>query len=115
MTHDLHLKYKFTDRGGSNVYEKYHAEDRITLMKPLGEVRLKDNKIEFDDPVDVIESIDATQWVCWRNHKNIACNCPVCKPIEKHHSCIKGLNTKSRCKCKNCNQKDSGIQGDGTG
>jgi hypothetical protein len=64
---DLHLKYKFTDRGGNLVYEKYDAEDRITLLKPLGEIRLVDN---------VVSEMN----ICYRNHDNIVCKCSLCNP-----------------------------------
>jgi hypothetical protein len=53
---DLHLKFKFVDRGGSKVYDMYDAEDRITLLEPLGELRInqegdtvcRDYKVEGD-------------------------------------------------------------------
>jgi hypothetical protein len=40
MKHDLHLMYKFTDRGGNLVYEKYLDSDRIERKNPMGELRL---------------------------------------------------------------------------
>jgi hypothetical protein len=40
MSMDLHLKYIRTDSAGTPVYEKYLSEDRITLLKPMGEVKL---------------------------------------------------------------------------
>jgi len=45
MKHDLHLMYKFTDRRGNLVYEKYLDSDRIERKNPLGEVRLADEKV----------------------------------------------------------------------
>lgn len=42
---DLFLKYIFTDRGGSKVYEVYHADDHMMMKNKLGEVRLKERDI----------------------------------------------------------------------
>jgi hypothetical protein len=41
MNHDLYLQYKFTDRGGNHVYEKYRDTDRMCQKEPLGEIRIK--------------------------------------------------------------------------
>jgi hypothetical protein len=41
MNHDLYLQYKFTDRGGNHVYEKYRDTDRLCQKEPLGEIRIK--------------------------------------------------------------------------
>jgi hypothetical protein len=92
---DLHLKYKFTDRGGNKVYEKYAAEDRITLLEPMGEIRLGDQaSIEagFDEAMfrvgmkaggyekvgDEFKPVENIGEPCWRNHSDIVCRCSKC-------------------------------------
>jgi hypothetical protein len=50
--HDMFLRYKFTDRGGSNVFEKYHIEDRLCMKTPLGEIRLKPTEENTDVKTD---------------------------------------------------------------
>jgi hypothetical protein len=40
MSMDLHLKYILTDSNGNLVYEKYWADDRMTLLKPMGNLTL---------------------------------------------------------------------------
>jgi hypothetical protein len=37
---DLHLHYKFTDRGGKLVYGLFRAADRMCLKEELSEIRL---------------------------------------------------------------------------
>ena len=37
---DLHLRYRFTDRAGRDVYDVYHDEDRATRKNPLFEIRM---------------------------------------------------------------------------
>jgi hypothetical protein len=51
---DLFLHYKFTDRGGKLVYEKYAASDRITMFESLGELRLMPIE-EAEEQLNVIE------------------------------------------------------------
>ena len=38
---DRYLKFKFTDRGGADVYDVHHVEDRLSLANPLFEIRIK--------------------------------------------------------------------------
>jgi len=38
---DLFLRYKFTDRGGKRVYDVFPADDHMTMLTNMGEVRLK--------------------------------------------------------------------------
>ncbi len=40
MNKSLHLEYKFTNRGGYDVYEIFPAEDNKRMRKPLGLVKL---------------------------------------------------------------------------
>ena len=44
--YDLFLKYIFTDRGGSRVYEIYPAEDHMELKHKIGEIRLKESEFK---------------------------------------------------------------------
>jgi hypothetical protein len=37
---DIHLRYKFTDRGGSNVYDAYTGEDRLKQDTVLFIIRI---------------------------------------------------------------------------
>jgi hypothetical protein len=111
---DLHLKYKFTDRGGNKVYEKYAAEDRITLLEPMGEIRLGDQaSIEagFDEAMfrvgmkaggyekvgDEFKPVENIGEPCWKNHSDIVCRCKKCMPE------------------KNAYDKSYKVEGDGTG
>jgi hypothetical protein len=86
---DLHLKYKFTDRGGAKVYEKYASEDRIQLLKPLGEVRLSDNKTDSGKPLESLDKPSdysafgytepvVKQEDCWASCKKVTCECSRC-------------------------------------
>ena len=50
---NLHLEYKFTDRGGSRVYIAFHEDDRSTRHRPLFEIRIHPDSIEIlPEPVD---------------------------------------------------------------
>ena len=49
---DLFLRYKFTDRGGSGVYDVYPADDHMTMLKLMGEVRLKPDDLEGESNGD---------------------------------------------------------------
>jgi len=40
MSRHLHLEYKFTNRGGCDVYEIYSSEDNKKLDHPLGSLTL---------------------------------------------------------------------------
>lgn len=40
MSNNLHLQFKFVDRGGRDVFLMYNAEDNKKMQHPLGELRL---------------------------------------------------------------------------
>ena len=40
MHKELFLRYKFTDRGGKDVYDVYSSDDRLRMKHVIGEVRL---------------------------------------------------------------------------
>ena len=40
MSKNLHLQFKFTDRGGRLVYEIHEEDDNKRLKHPMGEVRI---------------------------------------------------------------------------
>ena len=57
--HDLFLKFRFTDRGGSSVYEIFEAEDNKRLKNPLGEIRITDtNAITSSARIKWVEEED---------------------------------------------------------
>ncbi len=37
---NLHLEYKYTDRGGRQVFEIFNAEDNKRMLHPLGQIRM---------------------------------------------------------------------------
>ena len=47
MGKDLHLHFKFTDRGGSSVYDVFLAEDRLRMKESLGEIRISPDMEAF--------------------------------------------------------------------
>ena len=40
MSKNLHLQFKFTDRGGRLVYEIHEEEDNKRLKHPMGSIRI---------------------------------------------------------------------------
>lgn len=40
MEHDIHLRYMFTDRGGSQVFDAFHADDRLGQHERLFRIRI---------------------------------------------------------------------------
>lgn len=40
MSKNLHLQFKFTDRGGNLVYEIHEEEDNKRLKHPMGSIRI---------------------------------------------------------------------------
>ena len=58
---NLHLEYKFTDRGGSRVYMAFHEDDRNCRIRPLFEIRIHpDSVVILPEPVDpTLEDDDA--------------------------------------------------------
>lgn len=83
---DLHLHYKFTDRGGAKVYDAFMSDDRLPMKNRLFEIRIKQppqgstitetpeyittKTLKDHKPMDV----------CFKNQKNIICKCSLCKP-----------------------------------
>ena len=47
---DLFLRYKFTDRGGKDVYSVYTADDRMQMKHVIGEVRLHPDELKNSRP-----------------------------------------------------------------
>ena len=40
MSKDIHLRFKFTDRGGSRVFDAYDADERLVMHNRLFEIRI---------------------------------------------------------------------------
>jgi hypothetical protein len=90
MKHDLHLRYKFTDRGGNEVYEKYTDADRIEQKNPLGQLRLTPHgttniglppytKTNISPELKK-HDLSSNGKICWRNHVGVVCHCEDCEP-----------------------------------
>jgi hypothetical protein len=75
---DLHLKYIRKDSAGTPVYEKYLSEDRITLLKPMGELTLTEQLTTNIANEIGSEFKPVTQDACYRNHANVVCKCKRC-------------------------------------
>jgi hypothetical protein len=46
---DLFFKYVFTDRGGNSVYHVYPADDHMTMLNKLGEIRIAPDTLTGED------------------------------------------------------------------
>jgi hypothetical protein len=40
MGKDIHLRFKFTDRNGSQVFDAYDADERLVMHNRLFEIRI---------------------------------------------------------------------------
>ena len=61
MSKHLHLEYKFTDRGGREVYEIFNGEDDKRMMTPLGTARFYPRDESGYAPVSVDWLVEKTE------------------------------------------------------
>jgi len=45
---DLFFKHKFTDRGGKEVYDVFPADDHMTMLTNMGEIRIDPEVVTLD-------------------------------------------------------------------
>lgn len=117
---DLFLHYQFTDRGDSNVYDIYPADESMTMNHCLGRIRLDTRgsaeriALPKDMTIDLESTKPLTQDACYRNHDNITCKCKACQPsLINENRCDKCGLIKYDGKCTTLNCEEN--TGHGTG
>ena len=74
MKHDLYLRYKFTDRGGRDVYDIFDGDDAKRQRDQLGEIRIPDGQGDLRVELNFNADKSVT-----RVEAKEPCNCALCR------------------------------------
>ena len=62
MSKDIHLHFKYTDRGGARVYDAFDSDERLVMHNRLFEIRINPDDYDAahitwppEDPMDIPE------------------------------------------------------------